>query len=721
MAVPIYDVDFYSDEFILDPYPHYAKMRALGPVVWLPQNNVFALARYAEVTKALRSPKLFISSKGLSLSQKVNDLLVGSTLNSDPPEHDLTRSITAAPLLPGALRMIEDRIRAAADGLVAHLVTRGQFDAIADLAQHLPVTIVAELVGLPDAGQEKMLQWASATFNLFGSENQRTRDAFEDLKDLRAFLDKYGTPEQLKPGGWAARIFEVGPERGLSYESCAQLMRDYINPSLDTTISATGQAIRLFAENTDQWQLIRNDASLIPNAVEEVVRFSSPIRAFSRFVVQDTELAGTLLPKGARVLAIYASANRDERKFPNPDSFDIRRDVHDHVGFGTGIHMCMGMHLAKLEIISLLESLRRRVERFELAGAPVIAMNNTIRAYQSLPVRVEGRDIADSAPALQPRDAQSDWIEVVVHERRAQAEDIISLELRDPSGKALPSFEAGAHVDVSIRSGLVRQYSLCNDPIETHRYRLGILLDPASRGGSASIHAGLMPGRTISIGSPRNKFPLQRLAKHSLLFAGGIGVTPILAMAYALQRDGQSFEMHYCARSADKLAFRDELKTFGDSLHIHLDDGSPTQRLAIEDVLRERGLDRHLYVCGPGGFMDYVVNSAHKLGWDGSCIHTERFGAEVNTDGVPFKVVAARSGKTLEIRPGETIAGRLQEAGIEVNMSCQSGVCGTCLTRVLDGTPDHRDLVMTDSEKAGNGKIAICCSRSKTRQLVLDI
>ncbi|MBS0529500.1 MAG: cytochrome P450, partial [Proteobacteria bacterium] len=242
MAVPIYDVDFYSDEFILDPYPHYAKMRALGPVVWLPQNNVFALARYAEVTKALRSPKLFISSKGLSLSQKVNDLLVGSTLNSDPPEHDLTRSITAAPLLPGALRMIEDRIRAAADGLVAHLVTRGQFDAIADLAQHLPVTIVAELVGLPDAGQEKMLQWASATFNLFGSENQRTRDAFEDLKDLRAFLDKYGTPEQLKPGGWAARIFEVGPERGLSYESCAQLMRDYINPSLDTTISATGQA-----------------------------------------------------------------------------------------------------------------------------------------------------------------------------------------------------------------------------------------------------------------------------------------------------------------------------------------------------------------------------------------------------------------------------------------------------------------------------------------------
>ncbi|MFC6674266.1 hypothetical protein [Marinobacterium aestuariivivens] len=175
-------------------------MRELGPVVWLPKNNVYALTRYAEVTEALRKPKLFISSKGLSLNPKVNELLTGSTLNSDPPEHDKTRAVTGAPLLPGALSKIEGRIRAAANGLIEHLAERGEFDAISDLAQFLPVTIVAELVGLPDAGRENMLRWASATFNLFGSENARAKAAFKDLQELKAFLDEYGTPEMLKPG-----------------------------------------------------------------------------------------------------------------------------------------------------------------------------------------------------------------------------------------------------------------------------------------------------------------------------------------------------------------------------------------------------------------------------------------------------------------------------------------------------------------------------------------
>ena len=720
MQRPVWDGDLYADDVIRDPYPVYAQLRALGPVVWLSQHQVYALPRYAEVASVLRQPRRFSSARGVSLNERTNRLLVGSTLNSDPPEHDATRAITSEPLLPGALEAIAPRIRRAADALVADLAQRGRFDAVSDFAQYLPVSIVAELVGLPDAARAKMLTWASATFNLFGPENERAKAAFDDLRDLKAFLDEYGTPEKLKPGGWAQRIFHVGAERGIPFETCAQLMRDYINPSLDTTISSTGQAIKFFADAPDQWALVRARPELIPNAVEEVVRLASPIRAFTRFVAEDTEVAGVPIPQGSRVMVMYASANRDERRFADPDRFDVTRDVHDHLGFGSGVHMCMGMHLARLEIISLLQSLARRVTTIALDGAPVEAMNNTIRAYASLPVVVTA-DAQATAAVDVPAQVQRETLTVRVATRRLVAQDIVAIELEDADGTPLPASEPGAHVDLHLPGGLLRQYSLCNPPTAPGRYRLGVLLDPNSRGGSAAVHAGLAVGQVVEIGRPRNHFPLRLDAAHTVLFAGGIGITPILAMAHALQTAGRSFELHYCGRSAARLAFLDELQCFGAQLQVHLDDGPAAQRLQIDAVLGAPAADHHLYVCGPNGFMDFVTHAAQRLGWADDTVHLERFGAEVNTDGAPFTVVAARSHVTFEVQPGERIADKLIAHGIDVRMSCQSGVCGTCVTRVIDGMPDHRDHVQTASEKAANRTITVCCSRSKTRRLVLDL
>lgn len=717
-GIPVSGVDFYSDETIRDPYPVYEALRALGPVVYLEKHDLYALPNYREVSEVLRQPLRYSNARGVSPLQKVNDILVGSTLNSDPPAHDRTRAITSEPLLPGALTEVEGRIRAAADGLVDTLCQRGEFDAVADFARYLPVTIVAELVGLPvDSAQ--MLKWASATFNLFGTENARTRAAFEDLKDLRDFLLEYGRPEKLKPGGWARRIFEVGPERGIAFETCAQLMRDYINPSLDTTISVSGQLIRLFAENPGEWNKVRANPDLIPNAVEEAVRVAAPVRGWTRFVAEDSVLAGHHLPAGSRVLVMFASANRDPAKYPDPARFDVTRAVHDHVGFGQGVHMCMGMHLARLEMQALVEALRRRVERFELTAEPEIALNNSIRAYARMPVRVHlGAEVlADAARGT----AENPWLEVTIAARETVATDIIGLELRSTDGALLPAYEVGSHIDVYVQSGLIRQYSLTGDPSDRSRYRLGVLLDPKSRGGSAAIHARFAKGAQIRIGRPRNNFPLEAKAAHTILFAGGIGITPMLGMAYALEAAGASWEMHYCGRTRDRLAFTEELARFGAKVHLHVDSGPVEQRLDINAVLSGAAPDRHLYVCGPNGFMDFVVRAAEDNGWTRPTIHLERFGAEVNTDGAPFTVVAKRSGKTFEVQPGETIAQKLEENGVSVQVSCQSGVCGTCLTRVVEGMPDHRDLVQTDLEKASNARITVCCSRSKTKTLVLDI
>jgi ferredoxin-NADP reductase/cytochrome P450 len=662
-----------------------------------------------------------ISSKGVSLNDKANKLLVGSTLNSDPPVHDITRSITAAPLLPGALEAVRERVENAAERLIELLVERRSIDAVPDLAQYLPVTIVSELVGLPDAGRAKMLEWAAATFDLFASANERTDAAFSVLVDLRKFLDEYGRPEKLKPGGWAARIFEVGRERGMPGETCAQLMRDYINPSLDTTISATGFAIWLFAQNPQQWDRIRRDPTLIDNAIEEVIRFASPIRAFSRYVAIEQHVAGVTLPEGARVMMVYASANRDERKWSEPDRFDIGRKVKDHVGFGSGVHMCMGMHLARLEIKSLLASLARKVERFELSGPTQFALNNTIRAFSTLPVILHAAKTSGRADVVAPVSQPDAWIEAVVTARRQEADGIISLTLHDLNGSPLPAFDAGAHVDLRVKEGLVRQYSISSDPADQTHYRLGIFQTPDSRGGSRTIHDQLFAGHVIKISRPRNNFPLRSNAGKSILIAGGIGITPLLSMATHLDRKGATFEVHYCTRSASRTAFKSELAQFGSRTRIYHDDDPEVGRFELESVLKTPSPDTHIYICGPKGFMEFVTSGATRLGWRSEQVHVEHFGAEIDTDGDPFTVVAARSGRSVEVHPGQTIAEALMTIDVPFDTSCRSGVCGTCLTRVIEGTPDHRDFVQTEIEKAANDKIAICCSRSRTRQLILDI
>lgn len=387
-TAPTCSHDFYGEATIADPLPCYRDMLGLGPVVWLERNGLHAITHFAELTASLRNTKVFTSGRGVSLDDDVNAKLIGSTLNSDPPIHDETRAITAAPLTPKALEAVRGRIAAAAEDLADRMVARGSFDAAAELAPYLPLNIVRDLVGLSEDGRERMLEWAAATFELMGDPRERRGGAFADLVALRQYLDTHATRDKLKPGGWAARIFEVGDAKGFMPEHCAQLMRDYIAPSLDTTISAIGYGVHLFARHPEQWDRLRADQSLIPNAIEEIVRLNSPIRAFSRYVSEDIDVAGVRLAKGTRVLMVYGAANRDPRRFEDPDRFDVARNVRGHVGFGHGVHTCMGMHLARLEITCLLQSLARRVRRFEPAGAPRTVINSTIHAFASVPVRV---------------------------------------------------------------------------------------------------------------------------------------------------------------------------------------------------------------------------------------------------------------------------------------------------------------------------------------------
>ncbi|WP_119153252.1 PDR/VanB family oxidoreductase [Caldimonas tepidiphila] len=315
--------------------------------------------------------------------------------------------------------------------------------------------------------------------------------------------------------------------------------------------------------------------------------------------------------------------------------------------------------------------------------------------------------------------------QVKVVRKTQEADGIASFELARPDGAPLPAFSAGSHIDVKVREGLVRQYSLCNPPDEHHRYVIGVQREPESRGGSKALYDEVSEGDLLWIGEPRNLFPLAPDAQRSLLLAGGIGITPILCMAERLASAGANFELHYCGRTASRLAFRDRLAhgRFADRVRLHVDDGPAGQRLDCKALLGAHEPGTHLYVCGPTGFMDFVLDTARQLGWPEERLHREYFSAPetASADDGSFDVELKRSGRVIHIAADQTVAQALMAAGVDVPISCEQGICGTCLTPVLEGTPDHRDLYMTDEEHAKNDCFTPCCSRSKTPRLVVDL
>lgn len=305
------------------------------------------------------------------------------------------------------------------------------------------------------------------------------------------------------------------------------------------------------------------------------------------------------------------------------------------------------------------------------------------------------------------------------------ARDIALFELAGADDQPLPPFSAGSHIDVHLPGGIVRQYSLCNDPRESHRYQVAVLKEEAGRGGSRALHEAVHAGDVISIGAPKNLFPLALEARESLLLAGGIGITPLLCMAESLSALGQAFTLHYCTRSMERTAFRERIEEsgFARRVQFHVDEGAPQQKLDLAALLRTPRAGLHVYTCGPRGFMDAVLSAARSRGWPEDQLHYEFFGAAPANragDG-SFELRLARSGRVVRVGAHESVTAALAGIGVVVPTSCEQGVCGTCLTRVLEGEPDHRDLYLSPQEQAANDQFLPCCSRAKSACLLLDL
>jgi len=308
---------------------------------------------------------------------------------------------------------------------------------------------------------------------------------------------------------------------------------------------------------------------------------------------------------------------------------------------------------------------------------------------------------------------------------RYEAEGIYAFDLVDPDGAPLPAFEAGAHLDILTPNGVKRRYSLCNEPGNTDCYRIAVLNVPDSRGGSRAMHEQLRPGDMLEVAGMHNFFPLQEDANHSLLLAGGIGITPLLAMAQRLQALGRPYTLHYCTQSPMRTAFRSILSSeqWREHVYLHHDGGNPANGLNLRHLLEPCPAGSHLYFCGPPGFMRAVQAAcAH---WPTDVVHFEHFGADLQApspaaaNSAPATIRLNRSDRVVPIDAEQTILQALRNAGVSCNSSCEAGLCGECRLRHLSGEIEHNDYLLSDDERANS--VLICCARVREGTVVLDI
>ena len=395
MSVPpaprISELDPFSDAFLRDPFPHHETLRDLGAIVWLDRYAIWAVARHDEVFRTLTDAQTFISGAGVGITNFHTDpppRPPSIILEADAPLHTRTHKILARALSPAALRSMRASFEREADALVERILERGAIDGARDVAAAFPLTVFPDAVGLPRAGRDALATYGDMVFNFFGPNNERFRDAMASAPAVSKAIMAICERDVVSPDGLAANVFAAHDAGECTYAEASMLIRSLLSAGLDTTVSSIACALVCFARFPEQWDAVRANPAIARTAFDEAIRLESPVQTFFRTTSRTTVFEDVEVPAGAKVLMFLASANRDPRAWDHPNEFDVGRKTGPHVGFGAGIHRCVGEMLAKLEGETLIAALARRVERFELLAEPAVRLNNTMRGYATIPLRL---------------------------------------------------------------------------------------------------------------------------------------------------------------------------------------------------------------------------------------------------------------------------------------------------------------------------------------------
>ena len=744
--------DPFEDGYQQDPSDYVRWAREQEPTFYSPKLGYWVVTRYESIKAIFRDHHTFSPSIALEkitpTVPEANAVLASygfalnrTLVNEDEPAHMPRRRALMDPFTPDELKHHEPMVRALAREYVDRFIDHGRADLVDQMLWEVPLTVALHFLGVPEEEMDKLREYSVAhTVNTWGRPKPEEQIAVAHaVGNFWQFAGKVLDRMRQDPGATGWMQYGIRKQREqpevVTDSYLHSMMMAGIVAAHETTANATANAMKLLLQHPNVWREICEDPSLIPNAVEECLRHSGSVAAWRRLATKDVQIDGIDIPAGSKLLIVTSSANHDDRHFTDADLFDIRRDnASDHLTFGYGAHQCMGKNLARMEMQIFLEEFTRRLPHMRLADQQFSYVPNTsFRGPEHLwvewdpqrnPERMqpELRDVQVPVRIGEPS-RHAITRPVVVERITPVADGIVKLRLVAPDGRALPRWSPGSHIDVECGApDRSRQYSLCGDPADANAFEIAVLREPDGRGGSTWIHADVRAGDRFKIRGPRNHFRLDEACRKVIFIAGGIGITPIGAMARRAQALGMDYELHYSGRRRSAMPFIDELSALHvDRLQLHI--GEEGGRNDLAALLAIPQASTQIYACGPVRMLQALeVGCAH---WPKDALRVERFESTLGTFDPSkehaFEVELKDSGIVLTVTASQTLLAALRAANIDVQSDCEEGLCGSCEVRVLAGEIDHRDVVLTRAERDANQKMMTCCSRACGARIVLEL
>ena len=746
------DFDPFEEGYQQDP-PEYVKWaREQEPVFYSPKLGYWVVTRYADIKAIFRDNITFSPSNALEkitpTGDEANAVLASygyamnrTLVNEDEPAHMPRRRALMDPFTPEELKHHEPLVRRLAREYVDRFIDDGRADLVDQMLWEVPLTVALHFLGVPEEDMDTLRKYSIAhTVNTWGRPKPEEQVAVAHaVGNFWQFAGKVLEKMRQNPDGAGWMQYGIRKQQQqpdvVTDSYLHSMMMAGIVAAHETTANATANAMKLLLQHPDVWREVCDDPSLIPNAVEECLRHNGSVAAWRRLATRDVTIDGVNIPAGAKLLIVTSSANHDDRHFEGGDLFDIRRDnASDHLTFGYGSHQCMGKNLARMEMQIFLEEFTRRLPHMRLAEQHFSYVPNTsFRGPEHVwvewdptqnPERRDARVLLSQTPVrIGEPSKHAITRPVVVEGVTPVADGIVKLRLVAPDGRALPRWTPGSHIDIECgTSDISRQYSLCGDPDDTGAYEIAVLREPTSRGGSAWVHGSLRAGDRLRIRGPRNHFRLDENADKVILIAGGIGITPISAMARRARALGIDYTVHYSGRRRATMAFVPELTALhGDRLHVYAQDEGGRNDLAA--LLAQPQPGTQVYACGPQRMLHALTE--HCATWPADALRVEHFESTLGTLDPArehaFEVELKDSGIVVTVPPDQTLLTALRAANVDIQSDCEEGLCGSCEVRVLAGRVDHRDVVLTRAERAADTKMMTCCSRACDGRLVIEL
>jgi cytochrome P450/ferredoxin-NADP reductase len=730
------EFDHHSAECTADPVAYYASYRESCPVGRTPAHGGFVYTtRYADVTRIARDDAAFSSSREATGVDAVSIVIPSGPglaqypIELDPPEATGYRDLINPLLTPAAVDRLRPMIARHAARAVDAFVELGSADLVRDLTNPVPAAVTLDWLGFPEADWAPL---AGPIHDIFAAPagSERARRGAEGLAYMERRIRELIRERRAEPADDAVSALVTARDAGgepFGEDELVSVIGLLIAGGVDTTTSLTGSVLVHLSRHPDQRRRLIESPDLLERATEEFLRAFAPSQSMARTARTGTEVGGCPVRAGERVLIPWVAANHDPAVFPEPERVRLDRDASRHLSFGIGSHRCAGAHLARAMFREMITQVLTRLPDLQVVEEGLVGYptSGNQKGWDAIPA-VFTPGPRSSSPAGTPAAAIGAAYEMTVTGAEPVADGVLALTLAPSGDGEAPAWEPGAHLELRLPSGRVRQYSLCGDPADRSRYRVAVLREPDGRGGSEEVHALARTGVTLGVRGPRNHFPLVD-AEDYLFLAGGIGVTPILAMVRAVSRRGAArFRVLYGGRTRDSMAFRDELAALADDRLLLM----PQDETGVPDlraVLAATGPDTAIYCCGPAGMIAAAERACDELGIR-SRLHVERFtgddSLEVAFDpalNTAFDVHLARTGRTLRVPADRRIIEVVREAVPGLSYDCEKGYCGACETRVLAGDPEHRDSLLTEEERAAGRTMMICVGRCSSSRLVLDL